>query len=220
MAVGKQIHPFSDVIISAGSGAKDWRLQFIKTLVSTNIDNTRVYVQESIKKVVLTNLYFLEQERMTPENLQDGWGGGFDVIFYENGFFKRLDKICYLFWSVDIAEESWKFKPLSILRYSYVKEKLFIKNFITDSKQYIIAPINDRLEVESYPDRLDFSSKVVASCLYVNRGDKNVNKLYFVYFETDEKKLLMHALDVDGHLAFAFHEDLFASFQEGLKIIL
>ncbi len=85
-----------------------------------------------LSNVLLSIMHFLEEERVAPENLQDGWGGGFGTHTYVEDFkFKELDNIGFVWWYFeDISEEIWKPKPVSLLpEFSYKGKNLFIQHF-------------------------------------------------------------------------------------------
>ncbi|MBY0413024.1 MAG: hypothetical protein K2Q18_02610, partial [Bdellovibrionales bacterium] len=82
-------------LLSCGSGARDWNAQFLSS--TSYLDESEFNPLICRQKVLQTCISFLSTERITAQFLMDGWGGGFDLVYYENGKFKRLNDIAYAF---------------------------------------------------------------------------------------------------------------------------
>jgi hypothetical protein len=98
--------PYFGLSYAAGSGKKDF-LRFIAEIapgrqkkgIQQGLENT-----EPLKDMIGILCHFLGHERITIESIKKHWGAGFEVVFIENGKFKKFENITYILWNCDILE--------------------------------------------------------------------------------------------------------------------
>ncbi len=200
-----KLHPTYEQMASIGTGAEAWNEKLHEdSALNSGISNP----SKVLSNVLLSIMHFLEEERVTPENLQDGWGGGFNITYVEDFKFKKLDNIGFVWWYLDISEEIWKPKPVSLLRFSYKGKNLFIQHFNkNDYKGYGIKPMHDKLDIEEQPTALEFDCYTVIACIYVYRGPERIYTIFSVN-AINNREPLLHAREIDGLTAFGWQAKL------------
>lgn len=195
-----ELHPTYDQMFTSGTGAEEWHQCFTQQS-SYQDQGKEIYIREILHKALLTAMYFLKEELTGPVNLRNGWGGGFDLIYYESGNFKRLQKVSFVFWTVNIAEAEWVFYPKTILMYSYVGENLFIHNFNGELRTYCIQPIVNISSTSEVPDIINYSSSMLTSHISIFNGEAEVSSIIVVdgTMVGDE---IFHTKDINGNLSF------------------
>jgi hypothetical protein len=114
----------------------------------------------------------------------------------------------FVWWFLDISEEIWEPKPVSLVRFSYKGKNLFIQHFNkNDYKAYGIRPIHDKLDIEDQPTALEFDCYTVTSCIYVFRGPERIYTIFSVN-AINNSEPLMHAREIDGLTAFGWQAKL------------
>lgn len=207
-------HPYVDHVFSSGSGGEVWTNKFIES-ANLNVDD-KVYVRATIDKVLLNSMYFIEEDRIGPENFQNGWGLPIDITCYDGTFFK-LDRICYVTWYVDISTEDWTITPQTILKITNRDENIFIHSYNGQLRLYGIRALDSKVEIEDWPDRLDFSSNIVCSCIRIFEHGELQSKLYSVYHDQEKREEIVFANDRDGSVAFAFKLELTERLEQSVR---
>lgn len=203
-------HPSYDHLKSTGSGTQTWDEKFSQNAPYLDQGN-QIYLSLGIQKVMLTSLFFLNEEIRTPDNLLDGWGGGFDIIYYSERKFQRLNNVVYTFWRVDIARPD-EMQLISTIHNEYDDDKLIIRNFDgNELKVYILGQMNDHMDATKPYGSL-YEAKYIASCIRVYDGNNSVSNLFVGYTGNPEEPLFK-TQDIDGYLAFGFQ----IGYEDGLK---
>lgn len=160
--VGARTHnsEFLGNIQLAGSGAN----HFIEIL--QNIDCSSVSMQgnptdfvTSVGKLLLIACDILGEEMNTFSNLGHFYGGGFELVYFNQGKFEKVDNITYIFWDVIlISPDAFKIAARVALKFVYFKDALRIHRFdfrINDEAEsqsdsralFVVAPIHRNLAV-------------------------------------------------------------------------
>lgn len=210
----QEVHPFFETMFSGGTGAKTWNNGIIN---STNyLEINEFFDPVSSLNLSLYNVMrYLIEEKRSPDNLIDGWGGGFDIIYFSEGKFQRLDNIGFAFWQVDIGK-SREIKLHSIIHNSYDGEDLIIRNFgLDEHKTYLVSQINCKKK-EIKKSSMFFQANRVVSCITVVNGDELISDLFcFSTHEDDEPQF--HTKEINGNLAFGFSISYSNSLEKALR---
>jgi len=199
-----------EVIISGGTGRYKWEKFFLEQ--AKYLDNgPMVNPTNGLEKALITAMYFLSEQFESPDTLQDGWGGGFDIIYLKDDVFKRLDNVSYIFWKVDKLREQFNLTPISILRCSYLNGKFYIQHFNGVNKVYPIAEVGIDEHASEMQDIFHYSTRIAVSCIYLYEGTERKSRLFSINHSHNEQPIVFSQV-VDGKLAFAFA----TSFQDEL----
>ncbi len=208
-------HPYVDHVFSSGSGSEEWTDKLIESVSILNLGD-KVYTRATIDKVLLNSMYFIEEDRVGPENFQNGWGLPIDITCYDGAFFK-LKRICYITWYVDVSAEDLRVIPQTIIKVTNRNENIFIHNYNGQLRLYGVGTLESKEEVENWPDRLDFSSNIVCSCLQIFQHGELQSKLYSVFHDHEKNDDIIFAEVHDGRLAFAFSQELTARLEQSVR---
>lgn len=207
-AIGKweiKEHPFFEKVISSGSGAKEWNEKFYE---QSNLlqQGEKVFLGDCLNKVLLTCAYFLWQEKISPENLLEGWGGGFDVAYYDGCHFKKIENVVFAFFSFDISKPNTDTRPQSFIHNSYDDKKLIIRYFDqNDHKTYVIKQFNDKIIDTSKTYSLLVQSNLVVSCVQIFNGSRKTHDFFIVNPKTE--KIIFQTMDIDGILGIGIESE-------------
>jgi len=174
------------LIITAGSGTEFWNNQLGYFHRNLEIDeNPIVY---STQRVLMTCMAFLSFERRSTHNLKNGWGGGFDIIYFDNEKFRHLNEATYVFYRVD-TDAIDKIEPLSLIHNSYQNGNVIVRNLSVDvSNSYFIRHFKDKF---SQPDISSFcSSRIVVCCVHIFHKGEYIEDLGVVYYNTARDPVL------------------------------
>ena len=128
-------------ISSAGSGAEIWNEEYIKN-EGFGFNGVKS-LDKFIHKILSNCMRLLSYERRSLTTLKDGWGGGFEIVYYYNGKFHKLNNTAYAFWRLDVDKGN-KLKLVSIIHNSYVTDKLIIRNIDNlNAKTYVLRQVSD-----------------------------------------------------------------------------
>jgi hypothetical protein len=103
------------------------------------------------------------EQLFTGDGLQDGWGGAFELAYFANGKFQKLDDVLYVFWTAEQnARDEFTLKPFPYL----VKTNYFGDTFtvmVQDNSEqdaqtriYNISPLGQR-DTERHTPLLTFT---------------------------------------------------------------
>lgn len=138
-------HPYLE-----GTGAHDFRRHLAKGIMETSPAASEFYGAIGKGLGYASNL--LGREVAWGRSLQNLYGGGFEVVSQNDGFFSQLDNVAYLFWTVDLENEQpirLRQIPL-IFRYKYVDDILTIESNRPEQLQMEGSGYIARNRLESY----------------------------------------------------------------------
>lgn len=169
-------------ILSCGSGAREWNTQLLTS--SSYLDDSEINPLFCRQRALQACISFMAKERITARNLLDGWGGGFDIVYYENGKFQRLNDVAYAFYVIDISNNDTILTPISIIHQRYTNGKVIIRHFETKGTQiYSISEFNDKLPY--IEDDSNCLSKEVISCVHLFNGKNHTSDLAVLFWDND-----------------------------------
>ncbi len=203
-------------IFSSGTGAEEWTNYFTNSLpYLQNIQNNTISVRSTIDLVLMTNMHFVAQDIVSPDNFKQGWAIPVDVIYAER-IFKRIEKVCYVTWKVDIAEESWWVKPSTIIKVTNQGDCLYMHNYNGTFQLYGTTSIGSKVEILEFPDKLDFSAEIVCSSVEVFSNGELLTTLQSIYNNTANGEVIKAEM-IDGHLAFLLHTDFTTKLEDSIR---
>ena len=86
-------------------------------------------LQYAISRTILSSSYLMGKEVTNIENLRSGYGGGYEMISYVNGKFRKIDDINHIIWIANEDNEGrWKLQlPRLFMKYEYCDDILMIR---------------------------------------------------------------------------------------------
>lgn len=190
-------------LLSTGTGAEAWDNKFASQ--APYLDNNKIFISECIQKVLITCIQFINREKKSPDNLLEGWGGGFDIVYYHDDKFHRLNDIAYAFWRVDInMPEQLHFR--SFIHDSYNTKHLIIRNFsLKEHQTYQLTELIEN-QTENNPSSMIISSKRVISLIELWDDQQNLGNIAIAY-QSPSDEPLFKTRDDNGNLSIAFNEE-------------
>ncbi|WP_461791573.1 hypothetical protein [Pedobacter sp.] len=192
------------MLVSAGSGAKDWGTNFLQTYpYLTEKEFTPLFYRQ---RVLNTCMKFMLNERVTAQTLLDGWGGGFDLVYFQDGKFKRLNNLAYVFYVIDMAKSNPNPVPISIVHQQYVNGKVLVTHFESEGLEtYNFAEFGDRMPCEG-GSRECVAAEVI-SCVHIFNGRTHLSDLGVLFWDEnpDAPPALSTAIK-DGQFGIQFRE--------------
>ncbi len=158
--------PYLDEVIACGTG----RDQFINHVRENNdigISNYENLVHKAISMNYGSLVRFLILEKFSLDTILEGWGAGFEMIYFDGGKFKKVDNITFIVFQgfIDSGTNKYRISPFFAVNYTYDNDILFIA--ATDFKsmeRYNVLPLTMRKEDLSQSNilkRVDFNSRKV-----------------------------------------------------------
>jgi hypothetical protein len=140
----------------------------------------------AVSKLLILAGHILGEERNSHQNLADFYGGGFEIVYFNQGKLEKLGNVTYMFWTVNvISPDSLQIALQVAFKLSYRKDILLIHSIdagIPESESarsnaavFVVEPIHrrlDRIEKEellatSIPP--DLNSPIVCHYFSINR---------------------------------------------------
>ncbi|QXV63723.1 hypothetical protein INP83_11445 [Mucilaginibacter sp. 21P] len=199
---------------SAGSGAREWTEHLIENI--TKIEETHPSVTLCKQRALLICMSFIARERANTNQLMDGWGGGFDVIYYEGGRFHRIDPVAYIFWVVNIKTID-KFTVVALIDNSYVNQNVIVRNLtIGEFKIHYIRQLNDRsINPENFPF---CASRDAISCIHLIDDDGVIDDVVILYRNPDDTSPALYFTTFkDGKFGIQFDELYIKALKASIK---
>ena len=211
----KKENPFVQNVIYAGSGGATWVDKFTEFM--RQLTDKTVMVRQLVEKVLLTNAVFVNEERLSPDNLKDGWGGGWEIVYFDDQkkCFLKLDKYCYFFCNLVNEKLDYDLQLQSLFHFSYEDNGfLSIRNFDGNYRNFVVAPINIKnIDYSSSCDSINFSTKTIV--FIINTLDKGTN--YVVRRPGIDEEYVLDSCTLDGCLAFKIPKNLTMDVIDELK---
>lgn len=206
-----EAHPSFDGMRSIGAGAEVWNKYFSQQ--APYFDGASINPSHIFLKVLTSAMYFLDEERQSPENLQNGWGGFFDYAYYDSAerCFKRPDKIAYGFWTIDIGVDQPQLQPLSLLRAIHTDRNFYIQHYSFRPESYhtyVVPEIHQPAITEEAPRPFDFDCQQLVSAVHVYRHGVR----YSTVFTTDStmagEPTLLISQEIGGYWGLGWSQRL------------
>jgi hypothetical protein len=204
-------------LLSGGSGKNTWTTHFKENVAY--LDESEVSAELCRQRVLLTCISFVNQERANPENLMDGWGGGFDIVYYENGSFHRYDDLAYAFYRTDINHQHFLL-PLSVIHNSYEHGNVLVRNMTADeTENHLITQFNDKTPLPNVDSHC--SSKDVVTCVHIYDGPKPISALVVLYWDSNpDTEPCFYTTRKDGTFGIYFTPAYFNKVKEAVRLFL
>jgi len=202
-------------VLSCGSGATDWNTQLLSSF--SYLDDCEVTSKFCRQRILQACIAFLMKERLTAEHLLDGWGGGFDLVYYDNGKFQRLNDLAYAFYAIDISNPDKVLTPISIIHQKYIDGKVVIRHFEKKGFQiYIISEFNDKVPyTEENPDCV---SREIISCIHLFDEKKHIKDLAVLFWDNNPEAEPVFYTKRDGkHFGLQFQKIYYDQLNEAVK---
>lgn len=202
-------------VLSSGSGARDWTSEILSNLSLLREDS--IDTKYSRQRVLLSCITFLAKERITPQLLLDGWGGGFDVVYYDDNKFNRLDNVAYAFYVVDISNTNAILTPISIIHQKYSSGKVIIRHFEKRrSQMYIISEFNNKTSyIEDDPECIAYE---VISCVHLFNGEEHLSDLAVLFWDTNlNAEPALFTTRKEGKFGIKFREIYYEKLKEAIE---
>ena len=195
----------------SGSGSYSWINQFND--IAQLRDNRIVkHPKQTLLEILSTCTYFISTDRESPDNMRDGWGGGFDIITFDGEKFEKLDSMSYLWMSVQISEDGLKIKYDAIVNFSYLGEHLIIRNFDVSKNEYhayYAAPSYIKLPPESDSVSQFFESYAVGCVVTIENGSQNSQKFIIAYVGDHTNEVNLKLNYMNGHIGIGISNNLY-----------
>lgn len=151
---------------AAGTGAQ-WfidelslSLEMEGNLQQFNISSQQLNLAQLKARVSIQNLIFLFKEKFYGSTVIDSWGGGFEIICFENGVFKKINDVLYLVINCSFDKDgALQYNSFFLMNYNYYDGVLLLT--CTDTviaKRYAVAPLD--ITQEDF-DKINFPKEPV-----------------------------------------------------------
>lgn len=164
---------------SCGSGADTWNKYLVEHMAY--VDDSELTIEYIMQYVLSSCMAFLNHERKYKEYLRDGWGGGFDLIFYTGSIFKRLDNVVYAFHKIDISQPGYPM-PVSLIHNTYKENTAICRNFTAEGYGIFVVPeFNNKLPREE--ENPDFTCENIISCIHIFNDKEHLHDLSVMFWD-------------------------------------
>jgi hypothetical protein len=206
-----ETHPSFDSMRSIGTGAEEWNLYFSQQ--APYFDGASINPSQILLKVLTCTMYFLDEERQYTDNLQNGWGGFFDFVYFDaiERRFKRPDKIGYGFWTIDVGADTPQLQPLSLLRAVHTDHNFYIQHYSfrpESYRVYIVPEIHQAAVADDAPLPFDFNCQQVVSAVHIYRNGERYSTLFTVDSVLPGEPTLLISQEMDGYWAIGWSQHL------------
>jgi hypothetical protein len=214
--IHEQNHEKIDVL-SCGSGAADWTSYLIQQLSYHSDDD---HSDESTLQMILSAcMAFLTLERKSTVNLRNGWGGGFDIVRFQDGKFHRFNDITYIFYKYDFTMPG---QPgvLSLIHNSYINGDVIVRHLTEAGFEiYHIPQLNNRIPFAEMDPNC--SSKNVISCVHLFKGQEFYSDLRVMFWDTNpEAESAIFTTRENGMFGVRFRDEYIKQIKKAINLFL
>lgn len=205
-------------IISCGSGAMRWTEYFVAN--AGYLEPTGVRSLDSKQRALLACISFVSHEQFSTAQLSDGWGGGFDIVYYEDGRFHRYDQVTYALYAVDIDNRD-RLQPVNIIHNSYDHGNVIVRNLMADNPQ--IHFIRQFRSIGTAPSNLSMNceSKDIVSCVFLHKNKEYYDSLAVFVDDADPNAPpLFYTTIKDGKFGVQFRPIYIDKIKEAIRLYL
>ncbi|MFC0875134.1 hypothetical protein ACE01N_01000 [Saccharicrinis sp. FJH2] len=206
-------HNIFDDILACGSGASDYlkNLENFPEVLGLGKINT-------INKALSQNLNLLSlllgYELIFADTIRNHYGAGFEVIYFENNEFKKLNNYTFIIWTGSFFDDELKMQPFRIMKYQYQYEVLLVRTTGLEKSDdiFFIVPINKEKEV--YRNKSftvpDFSSDLIISFFMIKTENNRIfNECILVGGEGNAGVFIeQEGKDIKVYLSSDFENDI------------
>jgi hypothetical protein len=202
-------------ILACGSGAAEWIEHFVE--YHNYLESSGDRSTDCKHRALIACVKFISKEIMQSiGRLQEGWGGGFDIVYYENGQFHFYDEVAYAFFYVREEEQPGPIWLYSINHNRYLNGNAIVLNIYYEREPtfHIVPKFKNEIPIDA--DSLDIKCKSsdIISCIFIKTKDGTLSTLVVLMKEWKFDKMPMFlGAKVEGVFRFAFK----GAFTEGLK---
>lgn len=209
-AIGLQTQQFGKVGL-LGSGLDDLERFFLQPPNLREADSISMNaLQQSIGFGLSVGGSLLRVELESPASLQKFYGGGYEIAISEQGKFKKLDDVTYVFWWVEADGSNLRggLVPSRAFRYSYKDDLLRIRSiaFVPDGtrtiareQMFLVPPVYRDVGADEQTDtaRPPFNSRWLCNYFLVHFGDGRLAVCAKIAHQPQVKRWLQFE-DFDG----------------------
>jgi hypothetical protein len=206
-----ETHPSFDSMQSIGTGAEEWNRHFAQQ--APYFDDPTINPSHILLKVLTSIMYFLDEERQSPDYLQQGWGGFFDLVYFDltTKQFKRPDTIGYGFWAIDVGADTPQLQPISLLRALHTDRNFYIQHYSFRPESYhayVVPSIHQGAIADDAPTPFDFYCNLLVSAVYVYRNGQRLSTVYTTDSVLPGESTLLISQEIDGYWAMGWSQHL------------
>lgn len=207
---------------AAGTGAHDWINHFKEYQEYLTPSGDKL--TDCLHRALVAAVKYTSKEMHTVEHLLDGWGGGFDLIYYADGRFHRYDDVTYAFWyAKEATPDNVKFVAVNHNRYQEGNVIVFnIDGFQELAMEVSIIPqFRGAKPLNNNDVILACKSKDVITSIFIKRLNGTMDTCAVALKEWDDEASPMFlAIDDANGLRFAFKPEYRDTIQKALKMYL
>lgn len=208
-------------IIACGTGASEWITHFVEyqNYLSPSGDRS----VDCKHRALLACIKYISKEMQSTEQLESGWGGGFDIIYYADGQFHRYDNVAYVFLYAKEQEDFEETMLVSINHNKYEDGNAIVLNIdrFHDHSFNIIHQFRNLQNVSRDELIMACKSSDVATCIFIKKKNGTSDALVVLMKEWDPQATpLLFAMELEGTLRFAFKETFMPIIKEALNLHL
>jgi hypothetical protein len=205
-------------IISAGSGAKRWTEYFVAN--AGYLEPTGIRSLDSKQRALLACISFVSHEQYSTRQLEDGWGGGFDIVYYDNGRFQRYDQVTWAIYAVNVDQPE-RLQPLNIIHNSYGDHYAISRNLMTDNPKIWYIPEFRNRATPPEGLTMDCTSHDVVSAIFLHHNREMKNSIAVFVDDPDPNALpLFHTTVRDGKFGVQFRPVYIDKVKEAVRLSL
>jgi len=209
-------------IHAAGTGAQDWINHFKEYQEYLTPSGDKL--TDCLHRALVAAVKFTSKEMHTVEHLLDGWGGGFDLIYYADGSFHRYDEVTYAFWYAKEAMPD-EIKLVAVNHNRYQDGNVVVFNIdgfqALDMKVSIIPQFRGAIPLKGNEVVLACKSKDIITSIFIKRLNGTMDTLAIALKEWDENAppMFLAINDAKG-LRFVFKPAYADTIKKALKMYL
>ena len=207
-------------IIACGTGASEWIGHFVEH---------QSYMQPSSnpeadckQRALIACIKYISKEMQSDDQLHEGWGGGFDIIYYKDKKFHRYDQVAYVFLYVK-EENPESIALVSINHNRYKDDNALVLNIDRGMDfNYTIVPQfrnNEPIDATELP--LACVSWDIGVCIFIKKKDGRLATLVAIpkeVYRNSEPMLIAGKLE--GEPLYKFKTSFEKKLREDIKSYL
>jgi hypothetical protein len=171
-------------ILSFGTGREAWIDAFVKT--EPYLEKIGINSIDSKLRALVACMRFMTFEQISTDILIDGWGGGFDIIYYAEGKFHRYDELAFNFLFIDKADPE-NIKNLALIHQNYENGNVIVRNIESKQNQlHIIRQFRDQDPLGPDNPVMVCKSNDVVTSILIREENRTVDALIIPAFDLRE----------------------------------
>lgn len=204
-------------ILSCGSGAETFTSHFVEQ--AAYLDESEINAKFCQQRVLSICISFLNHERKATSLLRNGWGGGFDLVYYENGKFQRLNELTFAFYVVD-AGKVMNPIPVSLIHQSYSDGNVVVRHFTEEGYEiYSISELGEKIPCKDQP--IDCISREIISCVHLFKDAEYITDLGVLFWDINpDAEPAFYTTRKDDKFGVQFRPIYIEKIKEAIKLFL